>query len=189
MLYMCIKPFSINSHRNHIKDDAINGSQNPKLILKLLKYQCEFHHRLAGILFGCCISIRISISITVYFITGLLKSVFGCCIAFSLSARHTVRKSGNMYLHSADVSQIYLHSADVSQIYLHQIYISQRYIWRSGFTIHISSEISEQYLCSRYNVNVRKKQKCKNTKKRKQVFFSSGRLSICALLCKDTKAI
>ena len=106
-----------------------------------------------------------------YFITGLLKSVFGCCIAFSLSARHTVRKSGNMYLHSADVSQIYLHSADVSQIYLHQIYISQRYIWRSGFTIHISSEISEQYLCSRYNVNVRKKQKCKNTKKRKQVFF------------------
>ena len=124
-----------------------------------------------------------------YFITGLLKSVFGCCIAFSLSARHTVRKSGNMYLHSADVSQIYLHSADVSQIYLHQIYISQRYIWRSGFTIHISSEISEQYLCSRYNVNVRKKQKCKNTKIWKQAFFSSGRLSICALLCKDTKAI
>ena len=70
-----------------------------------------------------------------------------------------------------DISQIYLHSADVSQIYLHQIYISQRYIWRSGFTIHISSEISEQYLCSRYNVNVRKKQKCKNTKIWKQAFF------------------
>ena len=155
---MCIKPFSVNSHRNPSKMMQSlmqsNGSQKPKLILKLSKYQCEFHHRLAGILFGCCISIRISISITVYFITGLLKSVFGCCIAFSLSAWHTVRKSGNMYLHSADVSQIYLH----------QIYISQRYIWRSGFTIHISSEISEQYLCSRYNVNVRKKQKCKNTK-------------------------
>ena len=108
---MCMKPFSVNSHRNPSKMMQSlmqsNGSQKPKLILKLSKYQCEFHHRLAGILFGCCISIRISIYITVYFITGLLKSVFGCCIAFSLSARHTVRKSGNMYLHSADVSQIY----------------------------------------------------------------------------------